>query len=64
MNAASTARVLRWRARHRAGRVVVQIEIDETAVGELLAHYGLLSACGCDDSATLGWPARWLIGGM
>ncbi len=61
MNASSTARVRRWRARRRAGRVVVHLEIDEVAVGELLAHHGVLPPCGCDDSATLGHALEQFI---
>ncbi len=54
-------RTRRWRARHRAGKAVLHIEVDETAVGELLTHHGLLPACGCDDSATLGHALEQFI---
>jgi hypothetical protein len=61
MTAAGAARVRRWRRRHRAGRAVVHLEIDEAAVGELLAHHGLLPPCGCDDAAALGHALEKLV---
>ncbi len=62
MTATSTARVRRSRRRHHAGRVVVHIEIDETAAGELLAHHGL-PPCGCDESAALEHALEQLVEG-
>ncbi len=49
MGATSTARSHRFRQRKRAGKVPLTIEIDEAGIEALLAHHGLLPACGSDD---------------
>ena len=45
----STARSRRFRQRRRAGKVQLTIEVDEAGLEALLAHHGLLPACGSDD---------------
>jgi hypothetical protein len=49
MMATNTARVQRFRQRKRAGKVPLTIEVDEAGIESLLAHHGLMPACGSDD---------------
>jgi hypothetical protein len=49
MGASSTARSRHFRQRKRAGKVQLTIEIDEAGLEVLLAHHGLVPACGSDD---------------
>ena len=49
MGASSTARSHRFRQRRRAGKVPLTVEVDEAGLEALLAHHGLMPACGADD---------------
>jgi hypothetical protein len=57
MTADSTARSRRHRQRERDGIVRLEIDVDETAIANLLAHHGLLPAYGTDDRDQL--QAAW-----
>jgi hypothetical protein len=45
----STARSRHCRARRRAGKIQITVEVDEAGVEALLAHHGRLPSCGSDD---------------
>jgi len=55
--AASTRRSRKCRQRKRDGLVQLVIDVDEIAVGNLLAHHGLLPPYGTDDRDEL--DAAW-----
>jgi hypothetical protein len=57
MAASSIARVQRHRQRERDGMVRLTIWENEAAIGNLLAHHGLLPAYGIDDRDQLN--AAW-----
>ncbi len=49
MGTSATARSWHYRRRKRAGKVQLTIEVDEAGLEALLAHHGLMPACGSDD---------------
>jgi hypothetical protein len=54
-------RLRRHRARQRAGRVVVSVEVDEVVVSEFLITASLLDATQADDRAALAKAVEKLI---
>jgi hypothetical protein len=45
----STARSRHCRARRRAGKIQITVEVDEAGIESLLSHHGRLPICGSDD---------------
>jgi hypothetical protein len=61
MPSAATLRWHRHRQRKRNGRVLLEIEADETALELLLARHGLLSFGGAQDHAELATALAKLV---
>lgn len=61
MTSAATLRWRRHQARKRNGKVLLDVEADETALEALLARHGLLSSCGAKDHAELATALAKLV---
>jgi hypothetical protein len=57
----STSRSRRFRARRRAGKAPITIEVDEAGVESLLVRHGLIPNCGSDDRDVIGRAIERLL---